>query len=205
MIVLHRPLAHTVAVVALVALAGCGKSDRSTTDSAGGNVAAERAQVADTGRPLSVTPTAGVAPITASDGKSVTKATEYRLTDDNFRRFIQATDSLTALRARDPQARAFLDQQITDAGVGTQVSDTDAGWKHLESNPAVNNAITSAGISVRDYFVASIAIAQAERFMGNPKAAPPTPALAPNAEFLDAHKAELSALRSRSGGTSSTR
>jgi hypothetical protein len=35
--------------------------------------------------------------------------------------------------------------------------------------------------------------------MGNPKAAPPTPALGPNAEFLGAHKAELQALRARSG------
>jgi major membrane immunogen (membrane-anchored lipoprotein) len=202
MIVLHRHLALTVAVVALAA---CGKSDRSTTDSANGNVTAQRAEVADTGHPLNVTPTAGLAQVTASDGKSVTKATEYRLTDDNFRRFIQATDSLTALRARDPQARAFLDQQITDAGVGTQVSDTDAGWKHLESNAAVNNAITSAGLSARDYLVASIAIAQAERYMGNPKAAPPTPALTPNAEFLNAHKAELTALRSRTSSSRSGR
>jgi major membrane immunogen (membrane-anchored lipoprotein) len=202
MLDLRRPFAVSAALLALVA---CGRSDRSTTDSANGSVTAQRAQVADTGNPLSVTPAAGMAQVTATDAKSVTKATEYRLTDDNFRRFIQATDSLTALKARDPQARAFLDEQISDAGNGTKVTDTDAGWKHLESNPAVNNAITSAGISVRDYFVASIAIAQAERFMGNPKAAPPTPALAPNAEFLDAHKAELSALRSRSGGTSSTR
>jgi hypothetical protein len=48
---------------------------------------------------------------------------------------------------------------------------------------------------VKDYFVAAIAVAQAERFMGNPKAAPPTPTLPSNAEFLKAHAGELQALR----------
>ena len=185
------------ALLAVAALVACGRSDRSTSDSAGGNVVARMAAAADTGNPSSVTPAEGAVQVTPTDARAVAKATKYKLTDDNFRRFVQASDSLAALRARDPQARAWLDKQITDNGAGTSVSANDAGRKHLENNPDVSNAINSAGISVPDYFVAAIAIAQAERFMGNPKAAPPTPTLGENAAFLNAHKAELQALRSR--------
>jgi hypothetical protein len=192
-------------LLAVAALAACSKSDRTTVDSANGTVAgsglakvsAERAATVDTGNPSSVTPAAGAAQVTATDAKSVNLATKYKLTDDNFRRFIAATDSIAAVRARDPQARALLDQPITDAGAGTRVSAMDAGRKHLEAYAPLNNAITSNGISVPDYFVASIAIAQAERFMGDPKAAPPTPALGANAAFLTAHRAELEALHAR--------
>jgi hypothetical protein len=192
--VLHRSL---VLLAAGLAITGCGRSDRSTADSAGGNVVAQMARTADTGNPSSVTPAAGDVKVTATDAKSVRKAEEYKLTDGDFRRFIQATDSLDALRRRDPQARALLDENITDAGNGTRVATTDAGLKHLELDPTVSNAINSAGISVPDYFVTGIAIAQAERFMGNPKAAPPTPALSANAAFLNSHSAELKALRTR--------
>lgn len=192
---------RVVFVAALAVPAACRHYDRSATDSAGGNVVAQIARNADTANPASVTPAAGgTAQVTATDAKSVARATKYKLTDDTFRRFIAASDSLAALRARDPEARAFLDKDITDAGNGTRVTTSDAGIKHLEANPTINNAITSTGISVPDYFVAAIAIAQAERFMGNPKAAPPTPALTANAEFLNAHKAELAALRSREKG-----
>ena len=185
-------------LAALAALTACGRPDHSTTDSAGGNVIARIAKTADTGNPSSFTPAeGGTALVTATDGKSVAAATKYKLTENNFRQFLAASDSLAALRRRDPQARAFLDKNITDAGNGTRVTATDAGIKHLEADPAVNNAITGTGMSVRDYFVASIAIAQAERFMGNPKAAPPTPTLSANAAFLGTHKDQLATLHSR--------
>lgn len=186
---------RSVALLALATLfAACTKSDSSTPH--GSEHVAAAAAVADTGAPLGATPVAGgVAAVTPTDARSVSRATEYRLTEDNFARFLAATDSLTALRKRDASVATLLDQQINDAGSGTQVSDVNAGRQHLENNPAIARAITSSGLSVRDYFVASIAIAQAERFMGNPKAAPPTPALGPNAEFLNAHKAQLGRLK----------
>jgi hypothetical protein len=179
-------------------LAACARSE-GTTDSAGGT-AAQRAAL-DTAQPLGATPAAGgIAKVTPTDAGTVRRATEFRLTEDNFRRFVQASESLSVLRARDPQVRAYLEQEINDAGAGTRVSTTNAGRKYLELNPAVNDAIVAAGLSARDYFVAAVAIAQAERFMGNPKAAPPTPVLGPNAEFLNAHKAELDRLRARERG-----
>jgi hypothetical protein len=195
----HRLLALFAAALAIAA---CGRSDRTTADSASGALGARADQAADIGHPLSVTPAAGgAAQVTPTDAKSVTLATEYKLTDDNFRRFIQASDSLAVLRKRDPQARALLDEQINDAGVDTRVSANNAGRKHLESNVAVNNAITASGLSVKDYFVASIAIAQAERFLDDSRAAPPTPALGANIDYLRAHRAELRAMRSRDAVT----
>lgn len=184
------------------ALAACSRSENSTTDSAAGNVGAAAATV-DTGMNNAATPVAGgTAQITPTDAKSVEHATEYKLTDQNFRQFIAASDSLVALRQRDPAVRALFDKEVSDAGVNTQTSTMNAGRKRLEDNPAIANVIESTGMSAKDYFVASIAIAQAERFMGNPKAAPPTPTLPDNAAFLQKHQAELSALRRLESGPS---
>ncbi|HEY4133290.1 MAG TPA: hypothetical protein VGM50_21910, partial [Gemmatimonadaceae bacterium] len=139
--------------------------------------------------------------VTRTDGKSVTRSTQYELTSDNFTHFIAAADSLTALTQRDSTARNYLSQDITDAGA----SDMDAGIKWLDANPAVSAAINNAGISTKDYFVQSLAIAAAERFITDPKAAPPTPVLAKNAKFLGAHQDELAHLRAlRSGKPSVT-
>jgi hypothetical protein len=187
---------RTAAAIALgTALAACSRSENKTTDSAAGNVGTAVATV-DTGMSNAATPIAGgTAQITPTDAKSVEHATEYKLTDDNFRQFIAASDSLAALRRRDPAVRDLFDKQVSDAGVNTTTSTMNAGRVRLETNPAINNAIVSAGMSPKDYFVASIAIAYAERYMGNPKAAPPTPTLPANAEFLRRHQAELTALR----------
>jgi hypothetical protein len=184
-----------VALALSAALVACNRSENSTTDSAAGNVAAAAATV-DTGLANAATPIAGgTAQVTPTDEKSVTLATKYKLTDDNFRRFLAASDSLVVLRRRDPQVNAMFDKQVTDDGTTTRVSTMNAGRKRLQDNPVVNNVIASTGMSAKDYFVAAIAIAQAERFMGNPKAAPPTPTLPENAAFLQKHQAELTALR----------
>ncbi len=179
-------------------LADCGRGDNERTESAGGNVTAERATTVDTGNALSVTPAeGGVAKLTPTDEKSVSTAGKFKLTDDNFRKFTEATDSVLSLRARDPSVRAFLDANVTDTGNDIQVKDIDAGLKRLQNNATVSNAITSTGMSVRDYFVAAIAIAQAERFMGDPSAAVHTATLRPNAEFPDPWARGLLARRKR--------
>jgi hypothetical protein len=184
-----------VALALSAALVACSRSENSTTDSAAGNVAAAAAAL-DTGLSNSATPIAGgTAQVTPTDEMSVRLASEYKLTEENFRRFVAASDSLVALRRRDPQVNAMFGKQVTDNGTNTQVTTMNAGRKRLQDNPAVNNAIASTSMSAKDYFVAAIAIAQAERFMGNPAAAPPTPTLPENAEFLRKHQAELSALR----------
>jgi hypothetical protein len=114
----------------------------------------------------------------------------YELTPDNFSHFLAAADSVVAVATRDSAARAALQSNLTDAGS----TDADAGRKWLEAIAPVNTAINQAGISVKDYFVAGIAIAAAERFISDPKAAPPTPSLEKNAEFLRSHTADLQKL-----------
>jgi hypothetical protein len=129
--------------------------------------------------------------VTRTDAKSVSRATQFELTTDNFARFLAAADSIAALEARDPSVRAYLGKNITDAAS----PDVDAGLKWLEANAAVSRAINGAGMSVKDYFVESIAIADADRFIANPGAAPPTPALGKNAEFLRSHQADVERLK----------
>ena len=182
-------------ITSAIAVAACSHDDRTTADSASGSVTSD---AADVSHPVSVTPAAGgAAQVTATDAKSVRLATEYKLTPENFARFVKASDSLAILRQHDGMVNALLNEQITDAATGTQVSDYDAGVKHLESNAKINNAIVATGMSVPDYFVASIAIAQAERFLDKPQAAPPTPALSDNIRFLQQHRSELQAMRQR--------
>lgn len=181
-------------LAAAVAVGACSHDNRTTADSASGALASGT----DIGHPVSVTPAAGgAAQVTSTDAKSVRLATEYKLTPESFAQFVKASDSLAVLRQHDGTVKALLNEQITDAATGTYVSGNDAGVKHLESNAKINNAIVSTGMSVPDYFVASIAIAQAERFLDDPKAAPPTPALGENIKFLQQHRAELQAMRER--------
>jgi hypothetical protein len=189
------PLRSLAMIAAFLTVAACSRDRRTTADSAGGTVTTD---ASDIGHPVSVTPAAGgAAQVTATDAKSVRLATEYRLTPENFSQFVKASDSLAVLRRHDGMVNALLSERITDAATGTYVSGTNAGVQHLESNAKINNAIVSTGMSVPDYFVASIAIAQAERFLDDPKAAPPTPVLGDNIRFLQQHRAELTAMRQR--------
>ena len=134
--------------------------------------------------------------VTKTDGKSVHDATQFRLTNENFGRFVQVSESLAVLRARDPQVRALEDRSLTNAGS----TDVNAGLKLLESNDAISGAIARGGLSTRDYFVMGIAIAGASRYIDDPKAAPPTPSEEDNAKFLRSHEAELNRLRELSKG-----
>jgi hypothetical protein len=210
----HSRLVCRTTVLALAGALACGRSDGNTADSSGGSLAAQR-MAADTMPETAAPPVAGFALITPNDARSVRDAMEYKLTNENFARFIRASDSLAALRARDTSVRALFAQRgaggtagdtaaaaggAAGGGAGAQRGDQAAGLERLERNPAVSAAITGTGMSVRDYVVAAIAIGQAERFMNNPGLAPPTPALPANAEFLRAHQQELAALRARESG-----
>lgn len=172
---------------ALALAAACSRSGEEQR-AAAGTVDSAAAQT------TAITPAVGPGvQVTRTDAKSVTKALDYELTPENFAKFLAAADSLSAIEGRDAATRTHLSANITDAGS----TDLDAGLKWLESNDSVNKAINSAGISVRDYYVASIATAAAARFMDDPKAAPGTPALTKNAEFLRSRKSELARLQSQ--------
>lgn len=130
--------------------------------------------------------------VTRTDGASVTEAAVFRLTEKNFGAFMAAAESLVALERRDPEVRAYLAVNISDAGA----PDAEAGRNWLIANAKARHAIESSGMTVADYYVASISVADAERFLNHPKSVPVTPALARNAKLLQAHGQDLAHLRS---------
>ena len=137
--------------------------------------------------------------VTSTDEHNVNRAFDLKLTNDDWARFLKAADSVAALRARDPQVRAHLDSTI----VGARTD--DAGQKWLEADPKVSAAITSANLTVKDYYRLGIVTAEAVRFMNNPKSAPPTPAGRANAEFVKNHKADVEHLEAISQGAPAIR
>ena len=198
----------TTAVVSAAAIMGaaCGRGQNRTTDSAALSDSAAHASASsgsvapasDTTHGAISANTAAIGPgiqVTTTDEHNVSRSFDLKLTNDDWAKFLKAADSVAALHARDPQVRQHLDQQI----VGAKTD--DAGEKWLESDPKVAAAITSAGLTVKDYYRLGIVTATAARFMDNQNAAPPTPAGKQNAEFLKAHQADLEHLRSISQGT----
>jgi hypothetical protein len=175
-----------LAVVLLTAVAACrqDESDRAS-DSAAGVVPADTAPVT-----TAVTPAAPAPQPTAEDAKVVRDALEFKLTEDNLDKFMKAGNSLAFLRARDSQVRGYL-----ESIGGSREKDDDSALERLERHPQISKAITDAGLSVRDYYTMSLAITSARRFVDNPDAAPPTPALRENAKFLRDHRQHLAHLR----------
>lgn len=189
--------AQLLCLATLSILACGGDRDARPRDSAAGDIGTSSAapdtlatglNPTDTLQAATRTPTAGALPVTPADAKRAAEATEFKLTDTNFAAFLQANRRLSFLYARDPQIRTMLDA-VRD-GPDDDMAD------RMESNPQIQQALGDAGISVRDYQVAGIAIASARKYIGNPKAAPPTPTARENAEFLARHKDVLSQLDS---------
>jgi hypothetical protein len=179
--------------------AGCGRSHDRASDSLASDSATHAATSSGSVAPASDTTngaisatTAALGPgiqVTTTDEHNVSRSFDLKLTDDDWAKFLKAADSVAALRARDPQVREHLDQQI----VGAKTD--DAGQKWLESDPKVAGAITSAGLTVKDYYRLGIVTATAARFINDPRSAPPTPAGRANAEFLRHHQADLQHLQ----------
>jgi hypothetical protein len=201
----------TAAIAAATMIgAACGRNESATRDSAAGTDSATHASAANgsvvpasdtTNGALSANIDA-IGPgiqVSTTDEHNVNRAFDYKLTDNDWSRFLKAADTVAALRARDPQVRQHLDSQI----VGAKTD--DAGQKWLESDPKVSGAITSAGMTVKDYYRLGIVTANALRFAANPNSAPPTPAGRSNADFVRNHKADVEHLRSISQGTPSLR
>jgi hypothetical protein len=203
-------LSTSALAAAAILGAGCGRSQNATHDSTAGGDSAAHASAAngsvapasDTTRGALSANIDAIGPgiqVTPTDQHNVNRSFDYKLTNNDWKVFLAAADSVAALRARDPQVRQHLDAQI----VGAKTD--DAGQKWLESDPKVSAAITSAGITVKDYYRMGLVTAYAMRFMNDPKAAPPTPAGRENAQFLRSHRADLEHLRAISEGTPSSR
>ena len=171
------------AAILLTGALACGGDRGRGADSAAGVAASDTAQA------TGLTPAAPAPQPTAEDAKVVRDALEFKLTEDNLGKFMKAGNSLAFLRARDPQLRGYL-----ESVAGSREQNDDAALERLESHPQIRKAIADAGLSVRDYYTMSLAIASAQRFIDNPESAPPTPSLRDNAKFLRDHRDHLAHL-----------
>ena len=180
---------------------GCGNGQNGTRDSVAAADSAAHASASNgTVAPASDTTNGAISAttpalgpgiqVTSTDQHNVNRSFDYKLTDNDWSRFLKAADTIATLRARDPEVRAHLDSQI----VGAKTD--DAGQRWLESNAKVSAAITSAGITVKDYYRLGLVTAAAARYVNDPASAPATPAGRANAEFVRNHRADVEHLRS---------
>jgi len=191
-------------IAAATVCVACGRSHSRPIDSVASDSAAHATAfpASDSSNGAISATTAALGPgiqVTTTDEHNVNRSFDLKLAPDDWAKFLNAADSVASLRARDPQVRQHLDAQI----VGAKTD--DAGQKWLESDPKVSAAITSSGLTVKDYYRLGIVIASASRFMNNPKSAPPTPAGRANAEFLRQHQEELAHLQAITQGEPSVR
>ena len=164
-------------LASMAAAAGaCSRGEAERSES--GDVETARSAV------VIATPAPGVQ-VTRTDVSSVVRAATYRLTPENFAAFMKAADSVTSLARSDSAVRARLAVNVSDAGP----ANADAGLKWLRASQTISAAIESSGLSVDDYYVASIAVVNAEHGLLHPKATTDE-----NSEFVRMHTEDLARL-----------
>ena len=103
---------------------------------------------------------------------------DFRLTEDNFARWEEAQNNLEGL----PRS-AF------QSGVASGRSAVDRAIARLESSPRARRAIESAGLSVRDFVLETIALAQASEVVETGKSTSATPVPSDNYQFVQRYRA----------------
>ncbi|HEU4640947.1 MAG TPA: hypothetical protein VFS44_00740 [Gemmatimonadaceae bacterium] len=119
----------------------------------------------------------------------------YRLTESTLHKVMQAGRNLAAL-AKDPAARAYMEKaQQEDQPEAKTIADMA---KQFDGIPPMKKAITSAGLTSREYAMFTMSMLQASlaaammdakgpyKLKELPKGTPPE-----NVAFVRAHKAEL--------------
>ncbi|HET6760715.1 MAG TPA: hypothetical protein VFH13_01385 [Gemmatimonadaceae bacterium] len=109
---------------------------------------------------------------------------DFRITDDNFARWEAAQNNLDAL------PRSAI--RATSTGGGNAV---DRAVDRLQSSPRARRAIEKAGLSVREFVLATIALAQATEAAQTGKSTSPVPVPPENFQFVQRYTARV--LRSR--------
>ena len=109
---------------------------------------------------------------------------DFRLTDANYARWEEAQNNLdalprSALRSASPAGGSAIDRAIA----------------RLESSPRARRAIESAGLSVRDFVLETVALAQATEAAETGKSATAAPVPAENFQFVQRYRSQI--LRAR--------
>jgi hypothetical protein len=113
--------------------------------------------------------------------QAIATSVEFNLTEDVFQKWEKAQANLDKLPANELS-------NISDPGGSDPVA---RGIKRLESSPRAKQAIESAGLSVRDFVLATVALAQAVK--ASQGGVPPTVgAIAANVRFVLAHGSRVS-------------
>jgi hypothetical protein len=110
--------------------------------------------------------------------EALTSPINYRITDDNFSRWQEAQENLdqlprSSIRSSPASGRTAVDRAVA----------------RLQSSPLARQAIESAGISVREFVLETIALAQATESAETGKSTSPTPILADNYQFIRQYRA----------------
>ena len=105
--------------------------------------------------------------------EALTSSVDYRITADNFARWQQAQENLEQLPESEIRSERGSGRNAIDRAVS-----------RLESSPLARRAIESAGLSVRDFVLETIALAQATESVETGKSTSPTPILADNYQFV---------------------
>jgi hypothetical protein len=110
---------------------------------------------------------------TGEANEALTSTVDFRITDDNIARWQEAQQNLDRLpRSAIP----------TTAGAGATA--IDRAIARLRSSARARRAIESAGLSVRDFVLETIALAQANEAAKTGMTTSPTRVLAANVQFL---------------------
>ena|GEM_PF-989640 len=109
---------------------------------------------------------------------ALTSPIDYRITEDNFSRWQEAQENLdqlprSSIRSSPASGRTAVDRAVA----------------RLQSSPLARQAIESAGISVREFVLETIALAQATESAETGKSTSPTPILADNYQFVRQYRA----------------
>ena len=112
---------------------------------------------------------------------------DYRLTDANYAQWEQAQNNLDAL------PRSALGPASSSGG-----SAIDRAVARLESSPRARRAIESAGLSVRDFVLETVALAQATEAAETGKSTSVAPVPAENFQFVQRYRSRVARAQSES-------
>jgi hypothetical protein len=110
--------------------------------------------------------------------EALTSPIDYRITEDNFSRWQEAQENLDQLPRSSIRSSPASGRTAVDRAVG-----------RLQSSPPARQAIESAGISVREFVLETIALAQATESAQTGKSTSPMPILADNYQFVRQYRA----------------
>ena len=112
--------------------------------------------------------------------EALASTVDFRLTEDNFARWEEAQSNLED-----------LSRSAIQSGESSGRSAVDRAVARLESSPRARSAIERAGLSVRDFVLETIALAQASEVVETGKSTSATPIPPDNYQFVQRYRGRV--------------